>query len=154
MYFSLLVDLFDYLRKFWLFWLFWLFSKAINFYSRDFFTNIRFWIFKYHITLSRSYLLTMFGPTKYTGLYVTFWRPKLRNQFSETLVLWIFELLFNFGDRISKKKKNMELLKIENLKDDKNFQLTHWFLIKTLLFVRIEQKSKTEIRKQPFKCVP
>ena len=24
-----------------------------------------------------------------------------------------------------KKKKNMEFLKIENLKDDKNFQLTH-----------------------------
>ena len=47
----------------------------------------------------------------------------------------------------------MEVLIIENLKHDKNFKLIV-FLIDTLLFVRIEQKSKTEFRKQPFKCVP
>ena len=51
------------------------------------------------------------------------------------------------------KKKIMEVLIIENLKHDKNFKLIV-FLIDTLLFVRIEQKSKTEFRKQPFKCVP
>ena len=28
------------------------------------------------------------------------------------------------------------------------------FLINTLVFVRIEQKSKAEVWKQPFKCVP
>ena len=64
-------------------------------------------------------------PTKYTALYVTFWRPKLRDQFSENLVLWIYEFLFNFCDRISNEKKIMELLRIGNLKYDKNFQLTH-----------------------------
>ena len=48
----------------------------------------------------------------------------------------------------------MEVLRIENLKYDKTFQLTHFFLINTVLFVRTEQKSKTEVRKQPFKCVP
>ena len=58
----------------------------------------------------------------------------------------------NFGDRISKEKKIMEVLRIENLKYDKNFQLTHCFLVNTILVVRIEQKSKTEVRKQPFKC--
>ena len=36
----------------------------------------------------------------------------------------------------------------------KIFNLIIVFLINTLLFVRIEQKSKTEVRKQPFKCVP
>ena len=43
-------------------------------------------------------------PTKYTALYVTFWRPKLRGQFSENLGLWIYEFLFNSDDRISKEK--------------------------------------------------
>ena len=43
----------------------------------------------------------------------------------------------------------MEVLIIENLKHDKNFKLIV-FLIDTLLFVRIEQKSKTEVRTQPF----
>ena len=65
-------------------------------------------------------------PTKYTALYVTFWRPKLRGQFSENLVLWIYEFFFNFGDRISKEKV-MKVLKNENLKYDKHFQLTHCF---------------------------
>ena len=44
-------------------------------------------------------------PTKYTAVSVTFWRPKLRDQFSENLVLWIYEFFFNFGDGISKEKK-------------------------------------------------
>ena len=44
-------------------------------------------------------------PTKYMALYVTFWRPKLRGQFSENLELWIYEFIFNSGDRISKEKK-------------------------------------------------
>ena len=48
----------------------------------------------------------------------------------------------------------MEVLRIENLKYDKNFQLTHCFLINTLLFARTEQKIKAEVRKQQFKCVP
>ena len=91
--------------------------------------------------------------TKYTALYVTFWRPKLRGQFSENLVLSIYKFLFNFGDRISEEKKLWKILKKWH-KYGKNFQLTYCFLINTLLFVRIEQKSKTEARKQPFKCVP
>ena len=40
----------------------------------------------------------------------------------------------------------MEVLRIENLKYDKNFQLTRCFF-NTLLFVRIEQKAKT-VRKE------
>ena len=52
----------------------------------------------------------------------------------------------------------MEVLRIENVKHvkyEKSFQLTHCFLINTLLFVRIVQKkSKTEVRKQSFKCAP
>ena len=46
---------------------------------------------------------------------------------------------------IKKRKKILErkeILRIENLKYDKTFHL----------FVRFEQKSKTEVRKQPFKC--
>ena len=50
--------------------------------------------------------------------------PKLRGQFSENLVLWIYEFLFNFGDGISKRKKIMEVPRIENLKYDRIFQLT------------------------------
>ena len=50
------------------------------------------------------------------------------------------------------KKKNMDVLRIENLKYDKNFQLTHCFLIDTLFFVCIEQKRKTEAQNQAFKC--
>ena len=46
----------------------------------------------------------------------------------------------------------MEVLWIENLKYDKNFQLIV-FLINTFLFVRIDQKSMTEVRKQPSKHV-
>ena len=48
------------------------------------------------------------------------------------------------------KKKIMEVLRIENLKYDKNFQFTHCFLTNTPLFAFIEQKSKAEVRKQPF----
>ena len=47
----------------------------------------------------------------------------------------------------------MEVLRIKNLKYHKNFQLTNFFLINTLLFVRIKQTSKIEVRKQPFKRV-
>ena len=47
----------------------------------------------------------------------------------------------------------MEILRIKNIKYDKNFQLTISLLINTLLFVRIKQKSKTEVWKQPFKRV-
>ena len=74
-------------------------------------------------------------------VYVTFWRPKLRGQFSENLVLWIYEFLFNFGDGISKEKKIMEVPRIENLKYDRNFQLTA-YLINTLLFVCNKQTSE------------
>ena len=48
----------------------------------------------------------------------------------------------------------MEVLRIENSKYDKNFQLTNCSFINTLLFVHIEHTSKTEDRKQTFKCVP
>ena len=34
------------------------------------------------------------------------------------------------------------------------FNLLIVFLINTLPFVRVKQTSKTEVRKQPFKCVP
>ena len=43
--------------------------------------------------------------TKYTTLCFTYWQPKLRSQFSEDLELWIYEFLFNSGDRICKEKK-------------------------------------------------
>ena len=41
-------------------------------------------------------------PTKYI---CHIWRPKLRGQFSENLLLWIYEFLFNFGDKTFKEKK-------------------------------------------------
>ena len=79
-------------------------------------------------------------------------------QFSENLVLPIYEFLFNFGNRISKEKKLWKFSELKILKNGKNttkiLNLLIVFLINTLLFVRIEQKSKTEVRKQPFKCVP
>ena len=49
------------------------------------------------------------------------WRSKLRGQFSKNLVLWIYEFLFNSGDRISQEGKVMEALKIKNVKYDRNF---------------------------------
>ena len=49
-------------------------------------------------------------------------------------------------------KKIMEVLRSENLKCDKN--LLTVFLVNTLFFFCIGQKSKTEVLKQPFKCVP
>ena len=69
-------------------------------------------------------------------------------------MLLIYEFLFILAIEFTK-KKNMEVLRIKNLKYDRNFQLTNcFFLISTLLFVRIKQMSKTEVRKQPFKRVP
>ena len=44
-------------------------------------------------------------------------------------------------------------MRIEILKYDKIFNLLIVFLINILLFVPIEQKSKTEVRKQPFTCI-
>ena len=41
------------------------------------------------------------------------------------LVLCIYEFLFNSGDRISKVKIIMEVLRIKNLKYDRNFELTN-----------------------------
>ena len=51
-------------------------------------------------------------PTKYT--YVTFENEKLRGQFSENLVLKIYEFLFNSDGKISKEKIIMKVLKIKN----------------------------------------
>ena len=45
--------------------------------------------------------------------------PKLRDKFSENLVLWIYEFLWNSGDRISKEKEVMEILRIKKLKYDR-----------------------------------
>ena len=78
-------------------------------------------------------------PTKYTALYVTFWRPKLRGQFSKNLVLWIYEFLFNSGER----KKNCEVLRNKNLKYGRNFRLTNCLFELKLFFVRIKQTSKS-----------
>ena len=81
------------------------------------------------------------------------WRPKLRGQFSENLVLWIYEFLFNSGDRISKEGRIIEIMRIKNLKYDRNFQLTNCFLINTLLFVRIKETSKNRSPGAAFQCV-
>ena len=59
----------------------------------------------------------------HTAVYDTFWKPKLRGQFSENLVLWIYEFIFNSSNRISKEEKNMKVLRIIHLKYDKNFNL-------------------------------
>ena len=48
----------------------------------------------------------------------------------------------------------MGVLRIKNLKIKKIFNLLIVFFVNTLLFVHIEQTSQTEVRKQPFKCVP
>ena len=53
-------------------------------------------------------------PTKYTAVYVTFEGQKLRGQFSENLVLRIYEFLFNSGGKISKEKRIMKVLRIKN----------------------------------------
>ena len=84
------------------------------------------------------------GLLKYTAIYITLWRRKLRGQFSENLVLWIS---LHSGDRISKEKKIVKALRIKNIKHDRNFQLTNCFLINILLFLRIKQTSQTEVRK-------
>ena len=53
-------------------------------------------------------------PTKYTAVCVTFEGQKLRGQFSENLVLRIYEFLFNSGGKISKEKRIMKVLRIKN----------------------------------------
>ena len=53
------------------------------------------------------------------------WRPKLRDQFSENLVIWIYAFLFSSSDRISKEEKIMEVLRIQNSKYERNFQFTN-----------------------------
>ena len=88
-------------------------------------------------------------PTKYTAIYFTFEGEKLRGQFSENLVLWIYEFLFYSGYRILKKKlwKFWEF-KIWNMIEILNLLIV--FLVNTLLFVYIKQTIQTEVRKQPF----
>ena len=49
-----------------------------------------------------------------TAVYVTFEGQKLRGQFSENLVLRIYEFLFNSGGKISKEKSLMKVLRIKN----------------------------------------
>ena len=66
------------------------------------------------------------GLLKHTVIYVTFWSPKLRRQFSENLVLWIYEFLFILVIEFSK-KKIIEVPRIKNLKYDRNVQLTNCF---------------------------
>ena len=80
-------------------------------------------------------------PTKYTAAYVTLWRPKLRRQFPENLVLWIYEFLFNFGDGISK-EKNSGSSENSKFKNDRNFQLTAYLITLFFLFV-INKQVKT-----------
>ena len=53
-------------------------------------------------------------PTKYIAVYVTFEGQTLRGQFSENLVLRIYEFLFNSGGKISKEKRIMKVLRIKN----------------------------------------
>ena len=106
-----------------------------------------FWLIK-----SYSALYWVLGPawsTKNTAVYVTFWRPKLRGQFSETLVLRIYEFLLNFGDGISK-EKNYGSSENWKFKKDRNFQLTAYLITLFFLFV-ISKQVKTEVRKQPLK---
>ena len=76
----------------------------------------------------------------------------MRYNVNMVLVLWIYEFLFNSGGRISKEKKLWKVWELK-IKYDIYFQRIHCFLVNTPLFVCIEQKSKTEVRKQPFKCV-
>ena len=51
-------------------------------------------------------------------------RPVFRKLLYETLC--IYEFPFNSGDRISKEKRIMEVLRIKNLIYDGNFQLTNY----------------------------
>ena len=53
-------------------------------------------------------------PTKYTAVHVTFEGQTLRAQFSENLVLRIYEFPFNSGGKISKEKRIMKVLRIKN----------------------------------------
>ena len=48
------------------------------------------------------------------AVYVTFEGQKLWGQFSENLVLRIYEFLFNSGGKISKEKRIMKVLRIKN----------------------------------------
>ena len=80
------------------------------------------------------------------ALYVTFWRPKLRVQFSENLELWIYEFLFNSGDRLFKKKKIYGSSENWKFKIWQTFSTNSLFfgLILFFLFVlskRVRQKS-------------
>ena len=53
-------------------------------------------------------------PTKYTAVYVTFKGQKFRGQFSENLMLRIYEFLFNSGGKISKEKRITKVVRIKN----------------------------------------
>ena len=58
------------------------------------------------------------------------WRPKIRGQFLENFVLWIYEFLFNSDHRIAKEEKIMEILRIQNSKYDRNFQFANFLFYK------------------------
>ena len=78
-------------------------------------------------------------------------RPLFRKLLYETLC--IYEFPFNSGDRISKEKRIMEVLRIKHLKYDRNFSLIIYFNYLFFLFV-LNKQAKAEVRKQPSKCVP
>ena len=73
------------------------------------------YIFEFYIFELHIWIFTFSSwPTKYTAAYVTFEGQKLRGQFSENLVLRIYEFLFNSGGKISKEKRIMKVLRIKN----------------------------------------
>ena len=73
----------------------------------------------FDIAISRNFMLRSFyfdipWPTKYTAIYATFEGQKLRGQYSENLVLWIYECPFNSGGKIFKEERIMKVLRIRN----------------------------------------
>ena len=75
-----------------------------------------------------------------TRPYMSHLKAKIKSQFSENLVLCIYEFPFNSGNRISKEKRIMEVLRIKNLTYDRNFQLTNC-LLKFILILFVLNKQ-------------
>ena len=101
-------------------------------------------------------------PTQYTTIYVTFKGLKLGGQFSEKLVLWFYEFLFNSDIKIFKEKRiipaGIYLFKVNNRNTKTRCKICskltikiperrHWHL--RLFFVRIKQTSKSRSSEAP-----
>ena len=87
-----------------------------------------------------------------TRPYMSHLKAKIKSPvFRKFIVLWIYEILYNSGER----KKNYGSSENKVLKIWQKFSVYDLFIsINTLFLFALNKQVKAEVRKQPFKCVP